>query len=269
MPELPEVETIRRQLSDKIVSKKIDSIEVSDKKAFIGAKISAVGKTIVRVDRRAKVLRLVFDDNSALFIHFKMTGQMFWQKKGDFAPTRFTRAIFNLNDGSRLLFNDPRKFGWVKVVADVDKEPTNLSIEPFKENFTLANFERIITKSRKPIKLLLMDQEKIGGIGNIYANEALFSARIDPFRPANSLGANEIKKLHASIMAILKKAIACKGSSGKDEWYRQINGQPGCYQEHFLVYQREGQKCPGNCGGKVMRQKQGGRSSFYCPKCQK
>jgi len=114
-----------------------------------------------------------------------------------------------------------------------------------------------------------MDQEKIGGIGNIYANESLFRARIDPFRPSGSLNDGQILKLHKSILAILEKAIACHGSSGKDEWYRQINGSPGCYQEHFLVYQRQGKKCPGACGGNVVRKKQGGRSSFYCPVCQK
>lgn len=269
MPELPEVETIRRQLSTAIVSKKIVSIDVFDKKAVIGDKSRALGKTIKRLDRNAKVLKIIFSDDSALFVHFKMTGQMFWQKKGEFSPARFTRVVLYLSDGSRLLYNDPRKFGWIKTVADVKKEPAGGSIEPFRDDFNLKNFTRVIKKSRKPIKLLLMDQEKIGGIGNIYANESLFKAGIDPFRVSSSLDGGEIKKLRQAIISILKKAIKCNGSSGKDEWYRQINGKPGCYQEHFLVYQRQGLKCPGSCGGAVVRKKQGGRSSFYCPACQK
>jgi len=269
MPELPEVETIRRQLVPIVVKKKITSIEVLERRSFIGDKFLALNKTIKDVGRRAKVLRLIFADDSALFIHFKMTGQMFWQKKGEFEPADFTRVILSLSDGSRLLFNDPRKFGWIKTVADVKKEPANGSIEPFTGEFTLKNFSEVLKKSRKPIKILLMDQEKIGGIGNIYANESLFAARIDPFRLSNSLDGNEIKKLHAAIIAILKKAIECHGSSGKDEWYRQLDGKPGCYQEHFLVYQRQGLKCSGGCHGEVIRKKQGGRSSFYCPVCQK
>ena len=269
MPELPEVETIRRQLSPIAVKKKIVGIEVLEKRSFIGDKALALNKTIKDVGRRAKVLRLVFADDSALFIHFKMTGQMFWQKKGEFTPAEFTRVILDLSDGSRLLFNDPRKFGWIKTVADIKKEPANGSIEPLTGEFTLNKFSEVLKKSRKPIKILLMDQEKIGGIGNIYANESLFAAGIDPFRVAGSLDDAEIKKLHKAILAILKKAIECHGSSGKDEWYRQIDGKPGCYQEHFLVYQRNGLKCPGHCDGEVVRKKQGGRSSFYCPACQK
>ena len=155
------------------------------------------------------------------------------------------------------------------MVPDINKEPASGAIEPLRDDFNLKNFTQVVKNSKKPIKLLLMDQEKIGGIGNIYANESLFAARIDPFKISNLLDESQIKKLRQSILAILKKAIECHGSSGKDEWYRQINGQAGCYQEHFLVYQREGLKCPGGCGGKVERKKQGGRSSFYCPVCQK
>lgn len=269
MPELPEVETIKNQLAEIAVGKKITGIEVVEKRSFIGDAALVLGKRIKSVGRRAKVLRVVFADDSALFVHFKMTGQMFWQKKGEFKPARFTRVMLDLSDGSRLLFNDPRKFGWIKTVADINKEPLSGAIEPFDADFTLKNFSAVIKKSRKPIKLLLMDQEKIGGIGNIYANESLFAAHIDPFRAAGSLGEAEIKKLHRAIISILTKAIACHGSSGKDEWYRQLNGKPGCYQEHFLVYQRQGAKCPGGCTGEVVRKKQGGRSSFYCPVCQK
>ena len=126
-----------------------------------------------------------------------------------------------------------------------------------------------MARTRRPAKIVLMDQTKIGGIGNIYANESLFKAGINPIRAANTLKPEEIKKLHKAILQILEKAIDCQGSSGKDEWYRQLNGQTGCYQKHFLVYQRDGQKCPGACSGEIKRIKQGGRSTFYCPNCQK
>lgn len=269
MPELPEVETIKNQLAVVALGKKITGIEIIEKRSFIGDKSLVLNKIIKKIGRNAKVLRIILDDDSALFIHFKMTGQMFWQERGGFKPAKFTRVILTLSDGSRLLFNDPRKFGWIKAVADAKKEPVGAAIEPFRNDFTFDNLVKIFKKSRKPIKLMLMDQEKIGGIGNIYANESLFRARISPFRPANSLAEGEIEKLREAILAILEKAIKCRGSSGKDEWYRQLNGRPGCYQEHFLVYQRQGAACPGNCAGKIKREKQGGRSSFYCPACQK
>jgi formamidopyrimidine-DNA glycosylase len=152
--------------------------------------------------------------------------------------------------------------------AESYPEPAG-AIEPFRENFTLDNFKKILAATGRPIKIVLMDQKKIGGIGNIYANESLFAARINPERAAKSLESEEAKRLFEAIPQILKKAIECKGSSGKDEWYRQLNGQLGCYQEHFLVYQRQGQDCAFNCGGKVKRVKQGGRSTFYCQQCQK
>jgi formamidopyrimidine-DNA glycosylase len=235
---------------------------------FIGDSSAIAGLKIVGIVRQAKILHILLDDRVALLIHFKLNGQFFWEKPGKNLDKRFTRVILHLNDGSRLLFNDSRKFAWMKVIKNYQEEKPK-AIEPFRDDFTVANLEKILARSRKPIKLLLMDQEKIAGIGNIYANEALFAARIDPFRSANTLKAEEIKKLREAVLKILKKAIECKGSSGKDEWFRQLNAKPGGYQEHFLVYQKEGQKCPGICHDTIKRKKQSGRSTFWCPKCQK
>lgn len=268
MPELPEVETIRRQLEKMIVGKKIARIEILEPKMFIGDPDEIIGSKIAGVGRRAKVLRIYFANGAALLAHFKLNGQFFWRSADDDSPAKFTRVVFCFADGSRLLFNDSRKFAWVKVAKSRDIREKKGAIEPLDEDFTLKNFGGILSKSRKAVKLLLMDQEKIGGIGNIYANESLFEARINPFRPANSLNAEEVKKLHRVIVKIIKKAIDCRGSSGKDEWYRQLDGSPGCYQKHFLVYQREGEKCFG-CSGIVRREKQNGRSTFHCPACQK
>ncbi|MFZ3074141.1 MAG: DNA-formamidopyrimidine glycosylase [Minisyncoccales bacterium] len=268
MPELPEVETIRRQLEAAVVGKTIARVEILEPKMFVGNPKTVAGQKIIGVGRVAKVLRIFFGNGSAILAHFKLNGQFFLDTGKEKFDTRFTRAILYFIDGTRLLFNDSRKFAWIKVMENF-KEAETGAIEPLKDNFTLENFSSIISKTRKPIKILLMDQEKIGGIGNIYANESLFTAKINPFRPANSLKPEEIKKLYRAIPKILQKAIDCKGSSGKDEWYRQLNGRTGGYQEHFLVYQRDGQKCPGTCAGVVNRKKQGGRSTFYCPKCQK
>jgi formamidopyrimidine-DNA glycosylase len=268
MPELPEVETIRRQLEAAVVGKTIARVEILDPKMFIGDPKSITGQKITGTGRVAKVLRIFLANGTAILAHFKLNGQFFLVTGKEEFDTRFTRIILHFSDGTRLLFNDSRKFAWMKVVESF-KEEDNGAIEPFKENFTLENFSAVLFKTRKPIKVLLMDQEKIGGIGNIYANESLFAARIDPFRSANSLNKEEVSKLYKAIPRILQKAIDCKGSSGKDEWYRQLDGKAGCYQEHFLVYQRNDSVCPGKCGGKVERVKQAGRSTFYCPKCQK
>ena len=267
MPELPEVETIRRQLEQKAVGEVINKIEILEPKMFIGDPKDVIGSRITGVGRAAKVLRIRLANGAALLAHFKLNGQFFWRAAGDNTPARFTRAIFYFESGARLLFNDSRKFGWIKAIADFKDDP-GAAIEPFRPNFTLQNFSSVLGKSRKPIKLLLMDQEKIGGIGNIYANESLFAARVSPFRPANSLDQKEVKKLFDSIVGVLKKAIDCRGSSGKDEWYRQLDGSPGCYQDHFLVYQRTGRECF-VCGAKIVRQTQAGRGTFFCPQCQK
>ena len=268
MPELPEVETIRRQLQEAVVGKTIRRVEILEPNMFSGDPKIIVGQKITGVGRAAKVLRIFLGNGSAILTHFKLNGQFFLDSGKQSFDTRFTRVILHFDDGARLLFNDSRKFAWMKVVSDY-KEEDSPAIEPFKDNFTLDNFSNIMAKTARAIKIVLMDQTKIGGIGNIYANESLFKAGIDPMRSANALKPEEIKKLHKAILQILKKAIDCQGSSGKDEWYRQLNGQAGSYQKHFLVYQCDGQKCSGACGGGVKRIKQGGRSTFFCPKCQK
>ena len=153
-------------------------------------------------------------------------------------------------------------------VVKLSEIKEKFGIEPLAPDFTLVNFSKVLVKSGKPIKTLLMDQEKIAGIGNIYANESLFAAKINPFRKAKSLSPDEIKQLYVSMICIIDTAIKFKGSSGKDEWYRQIDGSIGHYQEHFLVYQREKEKCR-VCGGMIKREKQGGRSTYFCPKCQR
>ncbi|MFA6376498.1 MAG: DNA-formamidopyrimidine glycosylase, partial [Candidatus Paceibacterota bacterium] len=231
MPELPEVETIRRQLQGAVVGKTIRRVEILEPNMFGGDPKIIVGQRIIGVGRAAKVLRIFLGNGSAILAHFKLNGQFFLDSGNQNFDTRFTRVILHFDDGTKLLFNDSRKFAWMKVVEDFKEEPSG-AIEPFKDNFTLENLAAVLAKTSRAVKVVLMDQTKIGGIGNIYANESLFKAGIYPFRPANTLKSAEIKKLHQAISEILQKSIDCKGSSGKDEWYRQLNGQIGCYQEH-------------------------------------
>lgn len=263
MPELPEVETIKNYLKKLIVGKKIlDFKNLNEKQVRIEAN-EVIGKKILEVERRGKILIFKLSDNKNLTAHLKMSGQFLYfyrnLKKKDL---RFTRAIFKLNKGY-LVFNDVRKFAWLKIG---DEDTKKLGIEPFSQEFNVQNLEKIFKQTKKSIKLVLMDQEKIAGIGNIYANEALFLAKINPQKPANNLTKNEIKKLKNSILKILRKALKYEGTSSR--FYLKPNQTKGRYQEKFLVYQREGKKCF-RCKHQIKRIVLGGRSTFYCEKCQR
>lgn len=278
MPELPEVETIKRSLEKKLIGKIISNVNVLEKKQFIGDKKTLLNKKITSLIRKGKILTLNFSNSLFLSIHLKLSGQLLYADKLNQAvfkniiprtdtnkmPGKTTRIIINFKDKSALFFNDLRKFGWMKLgnKPEAPKGPDALS-----KDFTLDYFQKAILSTKKPIKILLMEQNKIAGIGNIYANDALFEARINPLRKASSLTVQEIKKLYNTTLAILNEGIVNKGSSGADEMYVLPDGSKGGYQYHFRVYQREGEQCP-NCQDKVKRIKQGGRSTFFCPKCQ-
>lgn len=243
MPELPEVETIRRQLARKIIGKKLN------------------GQQIINVRRRAKILIIDFADGSSLIFHLKLTGQLIFNAQ----PSLYTRQVFKFDDGSRLIFNDVRKFGWWKKVKDtrkIEKEfgPEALKIDP-KTLRTLLS-KRPNTK----IKPLLMDQKFIAGIGNIYSDEILFAAKVGPPRLAKTLTDKEIEQIWRSIKKILKKAIQNHGTSA--QYYLDAHGRKGDYLQCLKVYQREGEKCF-RCGAKIKRIKLSGRSAHFCPQCQK
>lgn len=281
MPELPEVETIRIQLNQVLKGLRIAGVEVLKAKSFQGDKREIIGKKIVGVERRAKIILIQLSGDYCLAIHLKLTGQLIYkkskiqvksQKAGPYEigtlPNKYTRVIINFTDGSKLYFNDLRIFGWVKVVNRLP-ELEKLGPEANDEKtFSLVYFKQILSRSKKPVKLVIMDQEKLAGVGNIYANEALFIAGIDPRRPANSLTMGDIKILRYSILRILRDAIKHKGTSDTDEAYRQISGEKGNFQNFLQVYGRAGQKCP-KCSGVIKRIKIGGRGTFYCPACQR
>ena len=283
MPELPEVETIRLQLDSVLKGLKITEIEALSQKSLIGDPEEVKRKKITGVRRRAKITIIELEGGVFLAIHLKLTGQLIYrqgqsnqyceQKDGPFAvcelPNKFTRVIITFNNGGKLYFNDLRIFGWIKVIKDV-KEIGEEKLGPEANDevsFSLEYFKSILGKTKKPVKLVILDQEKLAGVGNIYANESLFMAGILPTRPSNSLTAEEIKRLRDSIIKVLNEAIGHKGSSDNDEAYRQITGEKGTHQNYILVYGKKGQRCP-KCGGEIKRIALGGRGTFFCEHCQ-
>ena len=285
MPELPEVETIRLQLDNVLKGLRINEVEVLTKKSFLGDPEEIRGKKIIGVKRRAKITIIELEGGIYLAIHLKLTGQLIYQKKnqkskikdqkdGPFEvrelPNKFTRVSISFDNGGKLYFNDLRIFGWIKVIKDISEiGEDKLGPEANDEKeFSLEYFINILNKTKKPVKLVIMDQEKLAGVGNIYANEALFMAGILPNRPSNSLTVEEISNLRNCIIKVLNESIEHKGSSDEDEAYRQITGEKGTHQNYILVYGKSGQKCP-RCGGTIKRIALGGRGTFYCEKCQK
>lgn len=272
MPELPEVETIRTDLQKLIVGKKIVKI-TSDSLKQVQPSLSvveqaAVGTTITKVARRAKLLQIFLDNGKILVIHLKLTGRLLFRSEKRISD-QWTHAVIFFSDKTELRFADSRKFGFIKLIeneADLANILKKFGPEPLND-LTLEKFKTILKKNNRPVKIILMDQEKISGVGNIYACEALFLAKIDPRRPAKSLTDKEMEKLFKEIENVLKLGLKYRGAS--DQYYLDALGQKGQYQEHFLVYGRQGKDCPNSCGGKIKRIVVGGRGTFFCERCQK
>ena len=259
MPELPEVETIKRSLAPKILGKTISGVVVFSEKNFIGNKSDIIGFRIQQVSRYGKVLvfKLIHSlirsqqNTKYLNIHFKLSGQMLFAKnknnaifentipftKGNKMPANTTRIIVIFDDNSALFFNDLRKFGWIKV-SDQPLKPKGVDV--LDNKFTVKFLTDLTDSTKRPINPVLMDQDLITGIGNIYANDSLFLARIHPLRSSNSLNSNEISKLHRCIIHEILKGINDQGSSGADEAFILPDGSRGGHQRNFFVYQREG-----------------------------
>lgn len=274
MPELPEVETIRLQLDSVLPGEIIKDIQVLASKSFFGDKRRVIRKKIIGLRRFAKILVIDLSNSLCIAVHLKMTGQLIFSVKrkalsgnNSDLPNKHTRVIITLLSGDRLYFNDLRKFGWLKVVSTVQlKELINkLGPEPLRD-LTLDKFKGILKSSNKPVKLLLMDQEKLAGVGNIYANEALFMAGISPTVKTNELSGRSIRSLFHCLIDSLKMGIKYGGAS--DNNYVDAFGEKGHMQEHFEVYGRTGEKCF-KCPSIIKRIKIGGRGTFYCPTCQR
>jgi len=267
VPELPEVETIRRQSEARLAGKTIVCIEQKRFGIFHGKEEDLVGKKILGVRRFGKLLVFDFSNKFSLAIHLKMTGRLTLLEIGQRLPSH-THVIFSLDDGHRLTYSDSRRFGFAHLMltAQIPKLPflMKLGKEPLKD-LTLAHFSQILSKTKRAIKTLLLDQTKIAGIGNIYACESLWIAKISPERPANSLEPSERKKLFDAIESVLRQGIRRGGAS--DNSYRNLLGGKGEYQNFFKVYAQVGKPCS-RCGTKLKRIVQAGRSTFFCPKCQ-
>ena len=289
MPELPEVETIKKDLAGVIVGKKIKKI-MADTPKMVQPSLTTfnqriIGRQIKEIDRRAKMLIWRLSDDLDLLFHLKMTGQLVYRPKkgklvvgghpfgyeGRALPNEFTHVIFEFSDGGMLYFNDLRKFGWVKISnrqATAKLIADKYGVEPLTKDFTLDYLRgRLTLKKRLKIKQVLADQKFIAGLGNIYVDEACFVARVKPDRKVGSLNNREIKALHLAIQSVLKKSIKARGTSFNT--YVDAGGRPGNFVKYLNVYKREGQKCKRNDGGVIKRVVINGRGTRFCSKCQK
>lgn len=286
MPELPEIETVKLQLGRVLVGRKFMGVEVRSKKNVQGHFDGLVGKKVTGVRRKAKVLLIDFEKDLTLAFHFKMTGQLILDQDDDGKtwedrivgghptedyenpmPSKHTRVIFKLDRGT-LYFNDQRMFGWVKVGRreEIEKEKFLESLGPEPFDTDEKEFTRRVAKSKKPIKLVLMDQEVISGVGNIYANDACWEAKVNPRRAANTLTARQYADLYKGVIDVLNEGIKYGGASYSD--YVNAHGLGGHYQEHFRTYGREGEECRREDGGIIHKFDLGGRGTYFCPKCQ-
>lgn len=270
MPELPEVETICRDLSKTIVGKTIARVEILSPKQVSPRDIvkRLKGLKVKRLNRRAKLIILGLSDGNFLVIHLKLTGQLIYRPK-DGPLEKFTRAIFTFRDGSCLFFNDLRKFGYVKHANknELERIKSEYGVEPLSKDFTLGKFEEILARRpRMKIKQFLMEQSLIAGLGNIYADEVCFYAGVRPQRLAGKMSSVEAKKLWQVIPRILERAIKKRGTSA--DTYVDASGRQGEYESCLMVYGRAGQPCQ-KCGAKIVRITLAGRGAHYCPRCQR
>lgn len=273
MPELPEVETIKRSLEPKLTGRRIERIEILLEKAFRGHGLDnpaaeAEGRLVQRLSRRGKYLIFHLDRRLVLVAHLRMTGRLLYVP-ADLPRDKHTRIVFTLDNQYELRFSDLRKFGYVIVVRERDLSSlsglSSLGPEPLPGGLTAEEFGRILDGSGRPLKSLLLDQTKVAGVGNIYADEALFAAGINPNRAAGSLSQAEVDRLHRALSEVLQAGIKHRGTTVSD--YVDGEGQAGDFQNLLQVYRRTGQPCP-RCGTIIERCKIAGRSSHFCPRCQ-
>jgi formamidopyrimidine-DNA glycosylase len=277
MPELPEVETIRRQLAPVLEGRRLERIEVRDPRWCEPAPPEAIsdaldGRLIERLWRRGKYLVVSFEDDVHLAMHLRMTGNLLLVPAAADDPERpHLRVRFALDGGGldRLLFVDVRRFGTGDVLLGSDALAeyfaSRLGVEPLSPDFT-ADALRALARGRKqPVKAFLLTQERVAGVGNIYADEALFRARIHPLRPVGTLKRSQVEALRDAVVATLEAGIDAKGASIDD--YRHVDGAEGSFQDRFLVHTREGEPCP-RCGTPIMKLRAAGRGTYVCPRCQ-
>ena len=283
MPELPEVETIKLGLSKYIVNKTIIDAVIYNKKSFQGNKSDVINQKIIKIERRAKIIRILLANNQNLLFHLKMTGQLIyinnkvrlagghpshdWHNK---LPNRHTRISFLFDNEASLYFNDLRKFGWCKAIDN--KEVADIfsafGPEPFSKEF---NLKYILGKCQRfpsrTVKQFLMDQTIVAGIGNIYNDETLFLAKIHPKTRVNKLTDKDWGNIITNVQIVLNKGIKYGGTTDSD--YVNAEGKKGGMQDYLNVYHKTGEFCKNGCGDKIERIKIGGRGTYFCQTCQK
>lgn len=286
MPELPEVETVRRGLHELILQKTIQQVDHDTPKGFPNAPADVraflIGSQIIEIRRRAKVLIIELSSGYALVIHLKMTGQLVYVGEKRFGaghpndslvhelPDKSTRVTLTFTDDSRLFFNDQRKFGWVKLMPLL--EVPNIDFmkkvgpEPLEADFTSEQFrERFKRRAKTNIKAALLDQSVIAGVGNIYADESLWGAKIHPRTLVGAVNDHEFDTLYHELRSVMNLAIEKGGSSDRN--YINAEGKKGSYLDFARVFRREGQACP-RCGATVEKLRVAGRGTHICPVCQ-
>ena len=284
MPELPEVEVVKLHLEQKLLHKTITKIEILTPKSFVGDPKLVEGQKIVKFSRLGKQLSIYLSNHLILLVHLKMTGQLIYDGFMLGHPTpainpKTTRLIFHfsntsLREGtptkqSLLYFNDQRKFGWIRVFSPKELKlyQSDLGLDLFDPDFSPKYLYSQLQKSRRPIKIILLDQHYFAGIGNIYACDALFLAGIHPGTPSNKISRSKALKLHQSLLSIMRQSVLAGGSTARDNKYLRPDGTKGQNQFFFRVYQRKGEPCL-NCGTKIKYLKIGSRGTFFCPHCQ-
>lgn len=287
MPELPEVETVRRGLTELIIGRTVAAVEHDTPKGFPNTETDVrqflVGAKISSIRRRAKVLLIDLSTDYTLVIHLKMTGQLVFRSEAAVfgaghpnesligeLPDRSTRVTFTFTDNSHLYFNDQRKFGWVRLIPTV--EVPNIDFmkkvgpEPLEAAFTAKEFtERFLRRSRSSIKAALLDQTVVAGVGNIYADESLWGAKIHPLRLVGTITNKEFARLFTELRSVMNTAIEKGGSTDKN--YVNAEGKRGSYLTFARVFRREGKPCP-RCGTTIIKFKAAGRGTHICPHCQ-
>jgi formamidopyrimidine-DNA glycosylase len=267
MPELPEVETIRTQLAPRLEGRTLARVEILDPRLTRPYDLFEVaeeleGDQVVAVERRGKYLLLRLESGFGLLVHLRMTGGFHWQ------PVTHERAVVELDDGTRLAYRDVRRFGTWLVLEGAELEPylaTKNGPEPLGSRFTSHWLAEQLSRRRAPLKAVLLDQRVVAGLGNIYADEALWRARLSPLRAAHGLAEDEVVRLTRAIRAALRTGIARQGSTLST--YAKPDGSSGSMQEEFRVYGRDGEPCP-RCRTTITKTRVGGRGTWYCPRCQ-
>ena len=269
MPELPEVETIRRQLAPAVEGRRLERLEVLDPRWSEPAPPSEVedalrGRVIERLSRRGKYLVFEFEDDVYLVMHLRMTGNLLLGREGS-----HVRVRFELDSGEELLFADVRRFGTGVVLLGRDALEgyfrARLGVEPLSPDFTAEALRELGRNRRAPVKAFLLNQERIAGVGNIYADEALFRAHIHPLRPVGTLKRPQIAALRDAVVEVLEAGIDSRGATIDD--FRNADGAEGAFQDRFLAYGREGEPCV-RCGRPIRKLRAAGRGTYVCERCQ-